>query len=62
MENNLQLQQNNNHDFISVLPKPKKIKEILDEYIIGQDQAKIVLSIAVYNHYKRIVSENILFD
>ena len=34
--------------------KPKKIKEILDQYIIGQDKAKKVLSVAVYNHYKRI--------
>ncbi len=37
------------------LPKPMEIKKQLDEYIIGQDQAKIVLSVAVYNHYKRIL-------
>ena len=36
-----------------VLLKPKEIKAILDEYVIGQDQAKITLSVAVYNHYKR---------
>lgn len=36
------------------LPKPKEIKETLDEYVIGQDEAKIALSVAVYNHYKRI--------
>lgn len=36
------------------IPKPKEIKEILDEYVIGQDEAKKVLSVAVYNHYKRI--------
>ena len=36
------------------LPKPMEIKAILDQYIIGQDQAKKVLSVAVYNHYKRI--------
>ena len=37
------------------LPKPMQIKERLDDYIIGQDQAKKVLSVAVYNHYKRIL-------
>lgn len=36
------------------LPKPQKIKAILDEYVIGQDEAKKTLSVAVYNHYKRI--------
>lgn len=36
------------------LPKPQEIKEILDEYVIGQDEAKKTLSVAVYNHYKRI--------
>ncbi len=38
----------------SKLPKPKEIKEILDEYVIGQEEAKKTLSVAVYNHYKRI--------
>ncbi len=38
------------------LPKPEQIKETLDEYVIGQDSAKKVLSVAVYNHYKRILS------
>lgn len=37
------------------LPTPKEIKETLDEYIIGQDKAKIALSVAVYNHYKRLM-------
>ena len=40
-------------------PKPKEIKAFLDQYVIGQDRAKTVLSVAVYNHYKRI-SHNLL--
>ena len=36
------------------VPKPKEIKEYLDEYIIGQDEAKRYLSVSVYNHYKRL--------
>lgn len=39
---------------VEKLPKPAEIKEILDEYVIGQEQAKKVLAVAVYNHYKRI--------
>ena len=38
------------------IPKPHEIKAILDDYVIGQDQAKKILSVAVYNHYKRIES------
>ncbi len=40
-----------------VVPKPKDIRKILDEYIIGQDRAKKVLAVAVHNHYKRIESK-----
>lgn len=36
------------------LARPKEIKEILDQYVVGQDDAKVALSVAVYNHYKRI--------
>jgi len=38
------------------IPRPKEIKEILDQYVIGQEQAKKALSVAVYNHYKRVNS------
>ena len=40
---------------ISKLPSPEEIKEFLDKYVIGQDEAKKILSVAVYNHYKRII-------
>ena len=39
-------------------PKPTEIRSILDDYVIGQDQAKKTLSVAVYNHYKRINNSN----
>ena len=39
---------------VKKLPKPQEIKEVLDEYVIGQDRAKKILSVAVYNHYKRV--------
>ncbi len=42
---------------METLPKPRMIKEALDEYVIGQDDAKIALSVAVYNHYKRILTK-----
>ncbi len=41
----------------NVIPKPAEVKRILDEYVIGQDYAKKVLAVAVYNHYKRIESQ-----
>lgn len=40
------------------IPAPHKIRHQLDEYVIGQDKAKKVMSVAVYNHYKRVFSEN----
>ena len=44
-------------DFQVNLKKPKELKAFLDQYVIGQDEAKKVLSVAVYNHYKRIMSK-----
>ncbi len=44
------------------IPSPKEMKKILDEYVIGQDKAKKVLSVAVYNHYKRINHEKNVKD
>ncbi len=40
------------------LPKPQEIKKVLDEYVIGQEDAKKTLSVAVYNHYKRIYNQD----
>lgn len=42
----------------AALPKPQEIKQQLDEYVIGQDEAKKTLSVAVYNHYKRIYRDS----
>ena len=44
------------------LQKPEKLKAFLDDYVIGQDEAKKVLSVAVYNHYKRILADAQLDD
>jgi len=44
-------------EFIDV-PKPKELLDVLDQYVIGQDRAKRALSVAVYNHYKRVNTEN----
>ena len=41
-----------------ILRKPKEIRAFLDEYVIGQDQTKKVMSVAVYNHYKRLMQQN----
>ena len=40
---------------LDTLPRPTQIKAVLDEYVIGQDDAKVALSVAVYNHYKRVL-------
>ncbi len=42
---------------LETLPRPTEIKTLLDEYVIGQDRAKVALSVAVYNHYKRILTK-----
>lgn len=42
---------------LSKIPQPHKIKNMLDDYVIGQEKAKKIISVAVYNHYKRIASE-----
>jgi ATP-dependent Clp protease ATP-binding subunit ClpX len=56
-----ELKQNGNSDLLSelVLLKPKEIKAFLDEYIIGQDRTKKVMSVAVYNHYKRLMQKQL---
>ena len=47
---------------VQKIPTPEEIKKILDEYVIGQDEAKKTLSVAVYNHYKRINNQDLLDD
>lgn len=49
-------------DRLTKLPKPEEIKKKLDEYVIGQDEAKKTLAVAVYNHYKRINTEDEISD
>ena len=49
--------QSGNDLSLTTLPKPQQIKASLDRYVIGQDDAKVALSVAVYNHYKRILSK-----
>jgi len=44
------------------VPTPREIKEVLDQYVIGQEQAKRSLSVAVYNHYKRVNHHGVLDD
>jgi ATP-dependent Clp protease ATP-binding subunit ClpX len=48
------------HETLGELPKPVEIKDVLDQYVIGQDEAKKLLSVAVYNHYKRISVSSML--
>lgn len=53
LEESINEKKNASSDFL--VKKPREIKEFLDQYIIGQDQAKKVMSVAVYNHYKRLL-------
>jgi ATP-dependent Clp protease ATP-binding subunit ClpX len=46
----------------SSVPKPKEIKEILDQYVVGQQRAKKILSVAVHNHYRRIENQSVVGD
>jgi ATP-dependent Clp protease ATP-binding subunit ClpX len=59
--NDMIVEEMSREDFSSsrhYVPKPKEIKTHLDQYVIGQEQAKKVLSVAVHNHYKRIFSRS----
>lgn len=56
-------QQEEKSDFtLKELPTPRKIKETLDEYVIGQEEAKKTLAVAVYNHYKRLQTNSVVED
>lgn len=57
LEDGLEPDKNQKKDIeIPQLLKPQEIKDVLDQYVIGQDRAKVTLSVAVYNHYKRVFS------
>lgn len=60
LQENIEEKHTSSSSFKVKLQKPKEIKDFLDKYVIGQDEAKKVLSVAVYNHYKRLAySENL---
>src|SRR3970282_185979 len=44
------------------IPKPKEINTVLDQYVVGQEQAKKTLSVAVHNHYRRIENQSVVGD
>jgi ATP-dependent Clp protease ATP-binding subunit ClpX len=49
-------------EFMDDIPAPKEIKAYLDQYVVGQETAKKVLSVGVYNHYKRVTQKQELQD
>lgn len=58
LELNLTEEEKPKESFKVTLQKPSKIKEFLDSYVVGQDYAKKTISVAVYNHYKRIINQS----
>ena len=58
LELNLSEKEKPKESFKVTLQKPSKIKEFLDSYVVGQDYAKKTISVAVYNHYKRIINQS----
>jgi len=59
IKENLQEESKANIDFdLNEIPKPRQIKEHLDQYVIGQDEAKRFMAVSVYNHYKRLLQKN----
>ena len=58
LELNLSEEEKPKESFKVALQKPSKIKEFLDSYVVGQDYAKKTISVAVYNHYKRIINQS----
>jgi len=59
--NDLEQDQNSEENKAKIV-SPKEIKAILDDYVIGQEEAKKILAVAVYNHYKRIYNEDVMKD
>ena len=59
--NDLEENQNSEENKAKIV-SPKEIKAILDDYVIGQEEAKKILAVAVYNHYKRIYNEDVMKD